>query len=101
MFLIKEGMSIPTGQPFIQEGSAQSKHLLASVCACSNVKPWFTSSNRVCERYSGSNSAIFTRGIAVRSLGFIALRNSSLQVAFLPSDVTTGCCSGSPNFCIS
>ena len=74
-------MSIPTGQPSIQPGFAQSRQRLASVRACSSVSPWFTSSLRLCERYSGSSSFISTRGIAVRSLGFIALRSSKRHAA--------------------
>ena len=49
--------------------------------ACSAVNPWFTSSLRLCERYSASSSFISTRGIAVRSFGFIDLRKSCLQAA--------------------
>ena len=79
MFLIKRGMSIPTGQPSIHPGFAQSRQRLDSVIACSAVNPWFTSSLRLCERYFASSSFISTRGIAVRSLAFIDLRNSCLQ----------------------
>ena len=76
MFLMKRGMSIPTGQPSVHPGLAQSKQRLASVSACSFVNPWLTSSLRLCERYSASSSFISTRGMAVRSLAFMDLRNS-------------------------
>ena len=81
MFFMKRGMSMPTGQPSIHPGLAQSRQRLASVTACSAVNPWFTSSLRLCERYSASSSFISTRGIAVRSFGFIDLRKSCLQAA--------------------
>ena len=78
---MKRGISIPTGQPSIHPGLAQSRQRLASVTACSAVNPWLTSSLRLCERYSASSSFISTRGMAVRSFGFIDLRNSCLQAA--------------------
>ena len=81
MFLMNLGILIPTGQPFMQVGLGQSRQRLASVTACSAVNPWFTSSLRLCERYSASSSFISTRGIAVRSFGFIDLRKSCLQAA--------------------
>ena len=79
MFLMKVGMLMPTGQPSIQVGFGQSRQRCASVIACSRVNPRFTSSRRVWLRYSASSSFIFTRGISVRSLFFLLLRNSSLQ----------------------
>ena len=81
MFLMKRGMSIPTGQPSVHPGLAQSKQRLASVSACSFVNPWLTSSLRLCERYSASSSFISTRGMAVRSLAFMDLRSSWRQAA--------------------
>ena len=100
MFLIKRGMSIPTGQPSIHPGFAQSRQRLDSVIACSAVNPWFTSSLRLCERYFASSSFISTRGIAVRSLAFIDLRNSCLQatlrlfssVSFVASHTVSSLC---------
>ena len=44
----------------------QSRQRFASVKAISLVKPMFTSSVRVVARYTGSNSGILTRSIAVR-----------------------------------
>ena len=85
MFLMNLGILIPTGQPFMQVGLGQSRQRLASVMACSSFSPKFTSSLRLCERYSASSSFILTRGMAMRSLGFIALRNSVRQGASRPS----------------
>ncbi|OAV63369.1 hypothetical protein Barb4_05283 [Bacteroidales bacterium Barb4] len=77
--LIKEGMLMFTGQPSMQVGLAQSRQRCASSCDCSAVKPKFTSSLRTRLRYAASSSFIFTRGISVRSLFFLLLRNASLQ----------------------
>ena len=65
-----------TGHPSIQEGLGQSRQRLASVRAISLVRPMFTSSVRVVARYTGSSSGIFTRSMAVRSLGFIEARSA-------------------------
>ena len=85
MFLMNFGILIPTGQPFIQVGLGQSKQRFASVTACSSFRPRLTSSLRLCERYSASNSFIFTRGMAIRSLGFMALRKLARHSASLLS----------------
>ena len=88
IFLMNPGILIPTGHPCIHDGLAQSRQRLASVSACSSFKPKLTSSLRLCERYPASNSFILTRGIAVRSFGFIALRNSTRHGALRSSSAT-------------
>ena len=79
--LTKPGMSMFTGQPLTQPGFAQSRQRLDSSNAISGVRPWFTSSCSLVARYAGSNSGIFTRSIAVRSLGFIAWRSATRHSA--------------------
>ena len=43
IFLTNLGMLMPTGQPLMQVGFAQSRHLWASIMAISGLKPVFTS----------------------------------------------------------
>ena len=91
MFLMNVGILMPTGQPFIQLGSAQSRQRFASSTACSRLRPCCTSSVKVVTRYSGVSSGILTRSMAPRSFGDIDLRNSSrhgsLRRAFISSSV--------------
>ena len=79
MFLMKVGIWIPTGQPSIQVGFAQSRHRSASAIACSAVSPKLTSSFREWLLYSASNSGMCTRDFSPRSLAFMVLRSSSLH----------------------
>ena len=83
MFLIKSGMLMCTGHPSTHDGLAQSRQRCASCMAISFVNPLFTSSRRVVALYSGSSSGICTRFMAMRSLGFMALRSSARQGADL------------------
>ena len=85
IFFMNLGILIPTGHPLIQDGLTQSRHRFASVKACSSFNPKLTSSLRLCERYSGSSSFILTRGMSVRSLAFMLLRNASRQGALRSS----------------
>ena len=101
MFLMKRGISIPTGQPVIQPGLAQSRQRCASVTACSLVNPWLTSSLRLCERYSGSSSFILQRSMFARSFAFIALRSSSRQGAVRPFSSMVLVASHSSSLCSS
>ena len=90
MFLMNEGMLMLTGQPCIHVGLAQSRQRLASVIACSRVRPMLTSSVRVVARYTGSNSGITIRSIKVRSLAFMLLRNSSRHSALRSVKTSSG-----------
>ena len=78
---MKLGILIFTGQPSTQLGFAQSRQRCASRIAISFVRPLFTSSKRVVARYAASSSGICTLSIAVRSLGFISLRNTARHSA--------------------
>ena len=101
MFLTNEGMLMLTGQPSIQVGLAQSKQRLASVMAISAVKPMFTSSVRVVARYTGSSSGITTRGMAVRSLAFMAPRSALRHSAFLSVSTSMLSISAAGTSCLS
>ena len=83
MFFMKPGMSMPTGQPSTQVGVGQSRQRVASVTACSRLRPLFTSILLV-TRTSGASVGIWVRGMAVRSLAVIAARSSSRHSASRP-----------------